>query len=488
VSVSPTSSNLQIGGTAQLSAVTRDVNNNVLTGRVVTWASANAGIASVNGSGLVTAVSAGTTQITATSEGKTSSAATITVSAAAPVPVASVSVSPTLSSLQIGGTAQLSAVTRDANNNVLNGRIVTWASANAGIASVNGSGLVTAVSAGTTQITATSEGKSGTATINVSAPAPLPVATVSISPPSASIPVGGAVQLSAVTRDSLGNTVTGRIVVWSSSNPSIALVNSSGFVTGGATGGPVTITATSETKVGTASITVTAAGSGPVWRGHEPSGMTSVSDQPFTTVSDGWALQGDAALQSDLTGPLSPGSALVIPWNAGTAGGNGVGQAYKPISGAATTLYVCMWLKFSSNWQGPFGDANKIMYPFVGGGGNKFILEGRGSGSGPLLVSIGLQGTITPGTVFTNSNLSFRRGQWDLVEVIMKANSSGVADGRIDVYLNGVLAVSQPNIQWTSGASTWTDQLSLDPVWGTPNDKVTNNMDIRFDEVYLSRK
>jgi hypothetical protein len=56
------------------------------------------------------------------------------------------------------------------------------------------------------------------------------------------------------------------------------------------------------------------------------------------------------------------------------------------------------------------------------------------------------------------------------------------------VYLNGVLAVSQPNIQWTSGASTWTDQLSLDPVWGTPNDQVAANMDIRFDQVYLSRK
>lgn len=295
-------------------------------------------------------------------------------------------------------------------------------------------------------------------------------------------------QLSAVTRDASGNVLTGRVVTWSSATPSIASVDSStGLVTAVAVGS-VTITGTSETKIGTAAITVTVAGVGPAWRGHEPTGMTAVSDQPFTTVSDGWYLQGGAMLQADATGPQSPGSALVIPWNAGTAGGNGVGQAYRPFTGSATTLYLCMWLKFSSNWQGPAGDANKIAYPFVGGGGNNFILEGRGSGSGPLQVSIGLQGTISPGTVFTNSNLTFRRGQWDLVEVIMQGNTSGNADGFVTVYLNGVLAVSQPNIQWLAGASTWTNQLSLDPVWGTPNDRVVSNMDIRFDQAYLSRK
>jgi uncharacterized protein YjdB len=489
VSVSPTSSNLQIGGTAQLSAVTRDASNNVLTGRVVTWASANAGIASVNGSGLVTAVSAGTTQITATSEGKTSSAATITVSATAPVPVASVSVSPTLSNLQIGGTAQLSAVTRDASNNVLTGRVVTWASANAGIASVNGSGFVTALGAGTTQITAISEGKSGAATINVSAPAPLPVATVSVSPASASIPVSGTLQLSAVPRDASGNPLAGRLVTWSSQNPSIASVTSSGVVTGITAGGPVTITATSETQVGSASITVTAAGSGPVWRGHEPAGMTPVSDQPFSAMpSDGWAIQGAAALRSDATGPLSPGSALVVPWNAGTMGGNGIGQAYRPFSGSATTLYVCMWLKFSANWQGGINISNKIVYPFLGSAGNRFILEARGIGSAPLYVGIALQGTINLGESFWTGSAVFRRGQWDMVEIIMKSNTAGTADGQIDVYLNGTLAVSRPGIQFTSGTQGWTDQFSVDPVWSTTNDKVTSDMDIRFDQLYLSRK
>jgi trimeric autotransporter adhesin len=173
VGVSPPTSSLQVGATVQLSATTLDANNNVLTGRVVAWSSANTSIATVNSSGLVTAVGAGSVQVTASSEGKSGSSS-VTVTAPPPVPVATVIVSPSAPSIAVGATTQLSASTRDANNNVLTGRVVTWSTGNATIASVSTSGLVTAVAAGTTQITATSEGKAGTATVTVTAAAPPP--------------------------------------------------------------------------------------------------------------------------------------------------------------------------------------------------------------------------------------------------------------------------------------------------------------------------
>ena len=173
VSVSPASSSLLIGATAQLSVVTRDSSNNVVTGRVITWSSSNSSVCRVSTSGLVTAVAAGSATITATSETKAGTAA-ITVSAPAPAPVATVSVLPASSTLLVGATVQLSATMRDANNNVLTGRVVTWASANPGIASVSSTGLVRGVGAGSTTITATSETKTGTATENVQAPPPPP--------------------------------------------------------------------------------------------------------------------------------------------------------------------------------------------------------------------------------------------------------------------------------------------------------------------------
>jgi hypothetical protein len=81
VVVSPPSANLGVGGTVQLTAMLRDSSGNVMTGRSPTWASSNATVATVSGSGLITAFAAGSSTISATSEGKSTSA-TITVTAA----------------------------------------------------------------------------------------------------------------------------------------------------------------------------------------------------------------------------------------------------------------------------------------------------------------------------------------------------------------------------------------------------------------------
>ncbi|MBM3842946.1 MAG: hypothetical protein FJ397_06730 [Verrucomicrobia bacterium] len=96
------------------------------------------------------------------SEGRSGTAA-ITV----PVPVATVTIAPTSATVTVGGTQQLTATTRDASGNVLTGRTVTWTSSNTGVATVSTTGLVTAVAAGSATISATSEGRSGTAAITV---------------------------------------------------------------------------------------------------------------------------------------------------------------------------------------------------------------------------------------------------------------------------------------------------------------------------------
>lgn len=79
VTVTPAESAILVGETVQLSAATLDATGATLTGRTVTWSTADAQIASV-ASGLVTAVGPGSATITATSEGQ-SGTATVTVSA-----------------------------------------------------------------------------------------------------------------------------------------------------------------------------------------------------------------------------------------------------------------------------------------------------------------------------------------------------------------------------------------------------------------------
>jgi uncharacterized protein YjdB len=251
VVVAPASASVLIGGTTQLSATLRDAQGNVLSGRSVTWSSSATGIATVNGTGLVTAVALGTATITATSEGKSGTAA-ITVTA---TPVATVTVVPGSASIVAGATTQLAAQLRDSAGNLLSGRTVTWTTGQASIATVNASGLVTGVAPGNVTITATSEGKSGTAAITVTAP---PVATVTVVPGSTSVVVGATTQLAAQLRDSAGNLLTGRTVTWSSGQTAIATVNGTGLVTGRGAGS-ATITATSEGKSGSATVTVTLA-------------------------------------------------------------------------------------------------------------------------------------------------------------------------------------------------------------------------------------
>src|SRR6266446_2289602 len=171
---------------------------------------------------------------------------------ALPVPVAAVTVNPASAGLTVSATAQLTATPKDSNGTALSGRAVTWASNNPAVATVSASGSVTGVAAGSATITATSEGKSGSATITVTS---VPVASVTVSPASAGVAVGATVHLTATLKDALGNPLSGRVVTWASSAPSVASVSGTGLVTGLAPG-TATITATSGGQSGSATVTV----------------------------------------------------------------------------------------------------------------------------------------------------------------------------------------------------------------------------------------
>ncbi len=161
VSVSPTTVTVGLGSTQQLNATIAPAN---ATNQNVTWTSSNTAVATVNASGLVTAVATGTATITVkTVDGNKTATSAITVAA---IPVSSVAVSPTSASLYAGNTQQLTATISPANATNKN---VTWSSNNTAIATVNSSGLVTAVSAGTATITATTQdgNKTASATITV---------------------------------------------------------------------------------------------------------------------------------------------------------------------------------------------------------------------------------------------------------------------------------------------------------------------------------
>jgi uncharacterized protein YjdB len=145
--------------------VARDASNTAVPGVPFQWSSASNAIATVDGNGLVTGVTAGTVNISA-AVGSVSGSASVSVT---PAPVANVVVTPSTANVPAGQTFQLTATLTDAAGNVLTGRVVQWSSNNASRATVNTAGLVSAstTNKGTVTITATSEGKSGSAIITV---------------------------------------------------------------------------------------------------------------------------------------------------------------------------------------------------------------------------------------------------------------------------------------------------------------------------------
>lgn len=247
VTVTPAMDTLVAGDTATLTAVVRDAQSNVLTGRILNWTSSAPNIATVSATGVVTAVAAGTARIMAASEGRTAEAQILVT--ARVIPVASVFVSPGLDTMLVGDSLAFTAIPRDAQNNGLPGRTITWTSSSATVATVSAAGMVRALAAGTVTITASSEGKSGTATVVVQ-PRVTPVA-VTIEGALDTLEAYDMRQLQAAVRDAAGRPIAGLPVTWTSSNAAVATIDSTGLLTG-IDRGTVTITA----RHGTLSATV----------------------------------------------------------------------------------------------------------------------------------------------------------------------------------------------------------------------------------------
>lgn len=250
IDVTPDTATVRAGGSLSMSARVLDSTGATIDVGGVVWSSSNASVASVSSAGVVTALLPGTARIAVSAGGK-SATADITVAAR---DVASVVVNPPTLSIRVGVSTPLQVLTLDAEGGTLTGRAVTWSSSAPAIATVSASGVVTGVAAGAATITATSEGRVGQAAVTVTLP---PVQTVTVSRALDTIGVTGSVTKTAVLRDASNTVLTGRALSWSSSNVAVATVSSTGNVLGLAPG-TVTISATSEGRIGNSTVVVLA--------------------------------------------------------------------------------------------------------------------------------------------------------------------------------------------------------------------------------------
>lgn len=84
-----------------------------------------------------------------------------------PKPVATVVVSPTTATIDVGGMVQFSATLLDAEGQTLSGRSITWSVSPPSVASISASGLATGSVGGEATVFATAEGRSGSVSLRV---------------------------------------------------------------------------------------------------------------------------------------------------------------------------------------------------------------------------------------------------------------------------------------------------------------------------------
>jgi len=275
VVVTPTTSAIDAATTLQLTATLRDDQNNVLTGRAVTWTSSDPTIASVTaGGGLVRGIKPGTVTITATSEGKTG-IAQVTVTLGAPVKLQFVQQP---STVQVGSaiTPAVTVEIQDAAGNRVTtaSSAVTVALATPGGAALGGTLTVIAVNglvtfsdltvstAGTYSLTAASTGLASATSTSFVVTARPATRLAFVQQPASAVAGSSLGTLTVELQDATGARVTGQtapITLAIGTNPGGGTL--SGTLTHTTANGLATFTGLSINRPGTG-YTLTASASG----------------------------------------------------------------------------------------------------------------------------------------------------------------------------------------------------------------------------------
>ena len=264
LAIEPASVDLAVGGTQAL-AVTRvlDDGTRAAVTEGLAWISAAQGVAAVSAAGLVTANAPGTTVISVAAGGLTA-AATVRVTSAAPSAIA-LPAGPV--PLLVGQAAQLvvTATYADARTASLTAG-VSWRSSAPAVATVTATGLVAAVGPGSATVTASAGSLQATVAIQCTAAG---LVSVAVAPDQSHLALGGTVQLQLTGSFDAGpaRDLTAS-ATWAAADPGVVSVSAAGLVTGlanGSTSVTGSATAGGLTRTATAAVTVGASTAGQVF-------------------------------------------------------------------------------------------------------------------------------------------------------------------------------------------------------------------------------
>lgn len=219
IDVSASSSLLMVGETIQLDSLATDADG-VPLAKELEWSSDNPAVATISSEGLLIAARPGSVTVEATAEGIKGTCKLRVVAG----PVAKVHVTPTETSLRVGESAALEAqVVR--HDGLPADFLISWASDDVSVATVDPEGRVEGKSPGAAVIRATCEGESGGSLITVQL---VRVKKVELTVDATRVEAGERILATAFPVDADGRRLDGRTLVWRATNPDVIVSKGAG--------------------------------------------------------------------------------------------------------------------------------------------------------------------------------------------------------------------------------------------------------------------
>jgi len=368
-----------------------------------TWSSSNTLVATIgSGTGIVTAVSVGTTTIT--DRGPSGCYVTIVVT----VNAGAAAISSGNPKVCVGLTIPLSDATAGG----------TWSSGNTGVATVgSSSGVVTGVNSGTSIITYNASGCTSTIIVTVY-PIPDPISGIT------SACVGNTI--------SLTDTVTGGN--WASSNSAVATVGSSTGIVTGISPGTVTITNYIGTSACSVSIVIT------------------VNATPATILGTLTLCQGLTTSLTDISsgGTWSSGNTIIATVGSSTGVVTGVAAGSANITYAISGCNTVSSVTVNATPSAILGTKTICL------GGTTSLTDSVGGGtwssSNGTVASIGSSGLVNGNNIGT-SIITYSLGTGCVVTTIVTVSAGVTAinpSGAVNICLAGTASLSD-----ATGGGTW---------------------------------
>jgi len=254
IAVTPANPSIQAGATQQFTATGTysDSTTQNLTSQV-TWASSATARATIGGTGLANALTAGTTTISATLAGITGSTQ-LTVQPQ-PLAIGTTSLASGMVATSYSAALSASGGTAPYAWSITTGALPTGLTLNPGTGQISGTPSVSGVFAFTVQATdSATPAQAATKPLSLTITAAL--ASISVTPANPTVVAGATQQFAAtgVFTDSSTTDLTNQ-VTWASSATARATISGTGLATA-VTGGPTTISATKGAIVGSTTLTV----------------------------------------------------------------------------------------------------------------------------------------------------------------------------------------------------------------------------------------